>query len=100
MYTNKMQKAEKQLSTHDMSISVQIRAGHSAKESPEMLVPRTCVNFKKMVLLVSKHVGCGYTPRCGYTPPSPTVYLAYHNYAGTATCRHGSRVKRKSISTH
>ena len=57
-----MKKAEKQLSTHEMSISVQIGTGHSAKESPEIVVPHMCVNFKNMVLLVAKHVGCGYTP--------------------------------------
>ena len=44
MYANKM-KAEKQLSSHEMSISVQIWTGHSAKESPEIVVPHMCVNF-------------------------------------------------------
>ena len=62
MYTNKMEKAEKQVSTHDMSISVQISAGHCAKEGPEIVVTQVCVDFKKMMLLVANNVGCGYTP--------------------------------------
>ena len=71
MCTHKTQEAEKHLTTLEMAISVHIWAGHSAKESPEIVVPHMCVNFKKMALLVAKHVGCDYTPGCGYAQPSP-----------------------------
>ena len=71
MCTHKTQEAEKHLTTIEMATAVQIWAGHSAKESPEIVVLITCVNLKKMALLVGKHVGCGYTPGCGYAQPSP-----------------------------
>ena len=69
MCTNKMQKAKKHLTTLEMFISAHIWAGHSAKESPE-IVALMCVNLKKkMALLVAKHAGWGYAP------PSPMLGL-------------------------